>query len=33
MGRAGRVHLDADADATLWVGGHAVTCIDGDVEM
>lgn len=31
--RAGLVHLAADGDGTLWVGGDAVTCIEGVVEL
>ena len=30
LGRAGRVDLHRDGD-TLWVGGHSVTCIQGQV--
>jgi PhzF family phenazine biosynthesis protein len=30
MGRAGRVHVQQDAEA-IWVGGESVTCIDGAV--
>jgi PhzF family phenazine biosynthesis protein len=33
MGRAGRVHLDRDADGTVWVGGASVTCIAGEVTL
>lgn len=29
LGRAGRVHVERDADGTIWVGGASVTCIDG----
>ena len=32
LGRAGRVRI-AREGATIWVGGHAVTCIRGDVEL
>jgi PhzF family phenazine biosynthesis protein len=32
IGRAGRVHV-AQADGEIWVGGEAVTCIDGEVEL
>lgn len=32
MGRRGRVHVD-QADGDIWVGGDAVTCITGDVEI
>lgn len=31
LGRAGRVHLERDASGQVWVGGQAVTCIDGQV--
>ncbi|MHA6630863.1 PhzF family phenazine biosynthesis protein [Pseudonocardia sichuanensis] len=33
LGRAGRVHVDRDADGTIWVGGDAVTCLRGEVEL
>lgn len=33
LGRAGRVSLDSDATGQVWVGGQAVTCIDGTVEL
>ena len=35
IGRDGRVHLarDPGGDGTFWVGGAAVTCIDGHVEL
>lgn len=29
MGRAGRVHVERDGAGTLWIGGDAVTCIEG----
>jgi PhzF family phenazine biosynthesis protein len=29
--REGRVHIDRDADGTIWVGGGTVTCIAGEV--
>ena len=32
LGRAGRVRI-AREDGTIWVGGHTVTCIRGDVEL
>ena len=32
MQRAGRVHVEADAD-TVWVGGHSRTCIEGTVSL
>ncbi len=31
LGRAGRVHLERDSQGQVWVGGDAVTCIDGSV--
>jgi PhzF family phenazine biosynthesis protein len=33
MGRAGRVHIERDADGTIWVGGASVTCISGQVVL
>jgi PhzF family phenazine biosynthesis protein len=33
LGRAGRVHVDQDADGTVWVGGDAVTCVLGEIEI
>jgi PhzF family phenazine biosynthesis protein len=33
MGRAGQVHLERDASGQVWVGGEAVTCIDGSVTL
>jgi PhzF family phenazine biosynthesis protein len=33
LGRAGKVHVDQDADGTVWVGGDAVTCLRGEVEI
>jgi PhzF family phenazine biosynthesis protein len=33
LGRDGRVHLSADADGVLWVGGAAVTCVTGTVQL
>jgi PhzF family phenazine biosynthesis protein len=32
LGRAGRVHVEADGDGTIWIGGGTVTCIDGTIE-
>ncbi len=29
LGRDGYVHIEFDAEDTIWVGGNAVTCIDG----
>ncbi len=31
LDRAGRVHLEHDDQGSLWVGGDAITCIDGRV--
>ena len=33
LGRAGQVHLERDAAGQVWVGGEAVTCIDGQVVL
>lgn len=33
MGRAGRVHIERDAEGTIWVGGASVTCISGQVQL
>ena len=33
LGRAGRVHVERDEDATIWVGGASVTCVSGEVEL
>jgi PhzF family phenazine biosynthesis protein len=33
MGRDGRVHIERDADGQVWVGGDAVTCIEGSVHL
>ncbi len=30
IGRAGRVHIEADGD-TVWVGGNCLTCIGGEI--
>jgi PhzF family phenazine biosynthesis protein len=32
MGRKGRVHVDV-ADGAVWIGGNAVTCVEGKVRM
>jgi PhzF family phenazine biosynthesis protein len=32
VGRDGHVHLDFD-DGTIWVGGHAVTCVTGTLQI
>jgi PhzF family phenazine biosynthesis protein len=33
LDRAGRVNLQQDADAQVWVGGESVTCITGTVRL
>ena len=33
LGRSGRVHISADADGAVWVGGGTTTCIAGTVEL
>ena len=33
LGRAGRVHLTADEDGDIWVGGATATCVTGEVEL
>ena len=33
LGRAGRVHVERDADGTVWIGGDSVTCVDGQVRL
>ncbi|WP_431511372.1 PhzF family phenazine biosynthesis protein [Variovorax sp. DAIF25] len=33
LGRAGRVHIERDAEGRIWVGGDAVTCVDGSVAL
>jgi PhzF family phenazine biosynthesis protein len=33
MGRSGRVHISRDDDGTIWVGGGAVTCVSGEVDL
>ena len=33
LGRSGRIHVSTDPDGTIWVGGGAVTCIAGQVEL
>ncbi|MFI7699133.1 PhzF family phenazine biosynthesis protein [Nonomuraea sp. NPDC049480] len=33
LGRSGRVHLSADAEGDVWVGGSVVTCVTGRVEL
>ncbi|GAA1176354.1 PhzF family phenazine biosynthesis protein [Nesterenkonia xinjiangensis] len=33
MGRRGRVHVDADSDGTLWIGGEAKVAVRGSLEI
>jgi PhzF family phenazine biosynthesis protein len=33
LGRDGRVHVERDAAAQVWVGGESVTCINGTVTL
>ena len=33
LGRAGRVHVQRDAENQVWVGGESVTCIQGSVQL
>ena len=33
LGRAGRVHVQRDAGATVWVGGDSITCVEGSVTL
>jgi PhzF family phenazine biosynthesis protein len=33
LGRTGRVHIDTDADGTIWVGGATLTTIGGTVGL
>ena len=33
LGRAGRVHVERDADGEIWIGGASVTCIEGRVQL
>ena len=33
MGRAGRVHIEQDANGQVWVGGQSVTCVEGSVTL
>jgi len=32
LNRSGRVHVDS-VDGRIWIGGHAITCIDGTVRI
>lgn len=33
LGRAGRVHVTRDDAGAIWVGGHSVSCIRGELEL
>ena len=33
LGRRGRVHVGQDDDGEIWIGGGAVTCVTGVVEL
>lgn len=33
LGRRGRVHISTDADGTIWVAGHTITCVTGEVAV
>jgi PhzF family phenazine biosynthesis protein len=33
LGRAGRVHVDQDADGAVWVGGDTVTRVSGHLDL
>jgi len=33
LDRAGRIHLERDAQGQVWVGGDAVTCVNGSVRL
>jgi PhzF family phenazine biosynthesis protein len=33
LGRAGRIHISADSDGQIWVGGGTITCVRGEVEL
>lgn len=33
LGRAGRVHIEQDASAQVWVGGDVASCIEGKVRL
>ena len=33
LGRKGRVHITTDEAGAIWVGGAAVTCVAGEVEL
>ena len=31
LGRAGRVHVERDAEGQVWIGGSSITCVNGSV--
>ena len=33
IGRAGRVHIERDADGQVWAGGQSITCVNGTVNL
>lgn len=33
LARRGRVFVERDDEGTIWIGGHSVTCIDGQVSI
>lgn len=33
LGRAGRVHISADQQGVIWVGGSTLTCVSGQVDL
>jgi PhzF family phenazine biosynthesis protein len=33
LGRSGQVRITQDGDGQVWVGGSAVTCVSGTVEL
>jgi len=33
LSRSGRVYIEQDTTGQVWVGGHAVTCIQGQVDL
>jgi PhzF family phenazine biosynthesis protein len=33
LGRSGRVHIERDADGTIWVGGGTIMCVQGQISI
>ncbi len=33
IARRGRIFVEQDFEGTIWIGGHSVTCIDGQVSI